>query len=93
MYSIRYLIKKDGSQIAFWDRSVSLSPFEAMHLADTFASATKSKTIMESDWEIVFDKENFWRKKIVFAAGSSEETNFALHINVGLESESHKSNL
>jgi hypothetical protein len=91
MYSIRYLIKKEGSQIAFWDRNVNYDADNTMWLADQFVESTKSQPIMNSGW--IKEDTNFWRKKIVFAAGSPEETNFAIHINVGLESDSYKSNL
>lgn len=90
MFSIRYLIKKEGSQIAFWDRNVNYDASNTMWLADAFISSTIATSIMDSGW--VKEQSNFWRRKIVYAAGSPEETNFALHVNVGLESESHNSN-
>lgn len=91
MYSIRYLFKNAGSQIAFWNRNVSTTALDAWDIADLLPRMTKNEIIADTGW--VCENPNFWRRKIVFAATSPEENNFALHINVGREEDSHLSNL
>jgi hypothetical protein len=91
MYSIRYLFKNAGSQIAFWNRNVGQDALTAMEIADVMPRQTKSETMTDTGW--VNESPNFWRRKIVFAINSPEENNFSLHINVGREEDSHLSNL
>ena len=91
MYSIRYLFKNAGSQIAFWNRSITRDSLAATEIANKFAAGTRSEILSDTGW--VQEQEHFWRRKIVFAINGPEENNFSLHINVGLESDSHLSNL
>ena len=91
MYSIRYLFKNAGSQIAFWDRNVSDTALEAWEIADRFPRMTKNDIMVDTGW--VNESPNFWRRKIVFAITGADEHNFALHINIGREEDSHLSNI
>lgn len=91
MYSIRYLIKKDGSQIALWNNDASRDISKALEIAYKFGTQHNNTIIMNSGW--IKEDENFYRMKIVYASASPEETNFALHITVGHSDVAYRSNL
>jgi hypothetical protein len=91
MYSIRYLLKKDGSQIAFWNYNASDNLSKALELAYKFGTVNNNTVISNSGW--IKEDVNFYRMKITYAATLPDDTNFSLHISVSLTSETHKSNV
>jgi len=91
MYSIRYLIKKDGDQIALWNHNVGPDISKALEQAFKFGTQNNNHIIVNSGWNK--ESENFYRMKIVYASNSAETTNFAMHITVGLEQDAGNSNL
>jgi RecJ-like exonuclease len=91
MYSIRYLIKKEGSQIAFWNHNASHDLVKALEIAFKFGTDHNNTVMTNSGW--IKEDKDLYRMKIVYALTHPEDTtNFALHITVSLASETHKSN-